>query len=95
MKNYKIKIINKLLNINYTLICNEDEYILDLIEKSNYYIPYSCRSGNCSTCIAKILNKKGTVFQLKPNYLTKIQLLNNYILTCITIPTSNLTLLIK
>ena len=60
--------------------CNTDETILDAFLAVGVNIPYSCKEGVCSSCIAKLI--KGKVQMQHAQSLTDIDIKENRILTC-------------
>jgi ferredoxin len=67
--------------------CNQDEYILDAAEKSGIEIPYSCRSGVCSSCIGKVID--GDVNNVEQIFLNDEQLDSDFVLLCCAYPESD------
>ncbi|AWB33045.1 NAD(P)H-flavin reductase [Orrella marina] len=59
-----------------------DSPILDEASRSNITLPYSCKSGRCSTCKCKVLS--GTTFALHPETgLTDQEKSAGWILSCV------------
>ncbi|GFE54804.1 hypothetical protein BaOVIS_022080 [Babesia ovis] len=70
--------------------CDPDEYILEGAERAGLDLPYSCRSGSCSTCTAKVVS--GEVDNTDQNYLTDEQMAKGYCLLCTCCPKSDCTI---
>ena len=63
-----------------------DTSILQQAMSDNIVIPYSCRSGMCSTCKAKCVS--GDIQMTEGHFLPESDVKNGDILTCISYPTS-------
>ena len=88
---YKVTIINKSEGLNSIIEVQDDEYILDAAEDQGIDVPYSCRTGACSTCVGKI--SCGKVAQPDQSFLDAKQLEAGYFLPCVAYPTSDLTII--
>jgi ferredoxin len=87
---YKVTLISEEHNINETINCESNKYILDAAEDAQIDLPYSCRAGACSTCAGIIT--AGTVDQTDQTFLDQAQIDAGFVLTCIAYPTSDCTI---
>ena len=90
MKSFKVTFINKLSGLKEIIDIPYDKYILDAASEKNIEIPYSCRSGTCSTCVAKL--EKGEVDQQDQSFLDDEQIKKGYVLICVAYPTTHCTI---
>jgi len=88
MIKYKVRLINPKHNLDVTIDCPEDRFILEAAEDNNVEIPYSCRAGSCSTCLGLI--EEGSVDQKDQTFLDDDQLGKGLVLTCVAYPKSDL-----
>jgi ferredoxin len=65
----------------------EDEYVLDAAEDAGLELPYSCRQGQCTSCVGKLLD--GEIDQSEGTALDPMQESDGYALLCISYPTSD------
>ena len=70
-----------------TVVCDENQNILDALLKAGIEAPYSCREGVCSTCLAKLIS--GRVKMKNHISLTDTDISENKVLTCQAIPLTN------
>jgi 3-ketosteroid 9alpha-monooxygenase subunit B len=74
------KLIVHLYGEKHTITCETDETVLDAALKAGMDAPYSCMSGTCNSCQAKLLS--GKVEMEFSDALTEQEILDGEILTC-------------
>ena len=86
---YKVTLIEE--SGEKVIDCKHDVYILDAAEEAHIQLPYSCRAGSCSTCLGIL--KAGKIDQKDQSFLDEEQIAKGFILTCISYPLSDITVL--
>jgi ferredoxin len=90
MTTYQITLKSEAHNLDATISCPDDKFILEAAEDDNIELPYSCRAGSCSTCLGKVTS--GSVDQPDQTFLDEDQLANGFVLTCVAYPASDCTI---
>ena len=60
--------------------------ILESARRAGLRPPFSCESGNCATCMARV--DAGSVAMRRNNALTPDEVAEGWVLTCQSVPTS-------
>lgn len=87
---YKVRLINSNISLDRTIEVPDDQYILDIAEEAGIRLPSGCKQGECSACVAKIVN--GEVDQNEQKFLQPHEVEAGYTITCVAYPLSDCTL---
>ncbi len=87
---YQVRLINQAISLDRTISVPEDQYILDIAEEAGIRLPSGCKQGECSACVAKLLN--GEVNQSEQKFLQQSEIETGYTITCVAYPLSDCTL---
>ena len=85
-KNLKSEVTVKMGGKDNTLTIPGNKTVLQSFISNNVKIPFSCRSGMCSTCKGKCT--EGEVTMIEGHTLPEDEVQDGYVLTCVTYPAS-------
>ncbi|MEE3720030.1 2Fe-2S iron-sulfur cluster-binding protein [Tumidithrix elongata RA019] len=87
MTSYQVRLINEAIALDRTISVPDSEYILDMAIEAGIKLPYSCKKGTCSACIAKLVS--GEVDQTEQSFLSATEIAAGYTVTCVAYPLSD------
>jgi ferredoxin len=87
---YQVRLINQQLGLDRTIEVPDDQYIIDIAEIVGIRLPSGCKQGECSACVAKLIN--GEIDQSEQKFLRPQEIQAGYVVTCVSYPLSNCTL---
>lgn len=90
MATFQVHLISKKYNLDLTIPVEDTETILDAAEAQGLELPSSCKSGSCSSCVAKVV--EGQIDQSEQVFLDDEQMAKGFALLCVTYPRSDCTL---
>jgi len=88
---YQVRLVNPDVGLDRTIAVPDDQYILDMVEEAGIRLPSGCKLGECSACLAKLL--EGEIDQSEQDFLQPEETSQGYIVTCVAYARSDCTLL--
>ena len=88
---YQVRFVNPAQGLDRTIAVPADQYILDIAEDLGMRLPSGCKQGDCSACVAQLL--EGEVDQSEQKFLRSAEIAAGYRVTCVAYPRSDCTLL--
>ncbi|UBF26576.1 2Fe-2S iron-sulfur cluster binding domain-containing protein [Kovacikia minuta CCNUW1] len=90
MTTFQVRLVNVELGLDHLIAVPEGEYILDMAEDMGIRLPSGCKQGDCSACVARLL--EGEVDQSEQKFLNQAELAAGYTVTCVAAPLSDCVL---
>jgi ferredoxin len=87
---YQVQLINTNLGLKRTIEVPDDQYIIDIAEEAGIRLPSGCKQGECSACVAKLIN--GEIDQSEQKFLRSQEIEAGYVVTCVSYPLSDCVL---
>lgn len=87
---YQVRLVNAAIGLDQTFAVPEGEYILDVAEMMGLRLPAACRQGDCSACVARLV--EGEVDQSEQKFLRPAELSAGYTVTCVASPLTDCVL---
>lgn len=87
---YQVRLLNDEIGLDRTIEVPEDQYILDMAEQAGIRLPAGCLQGECSVCVAKLI--EGQVNQSEQKFLRPDEVAQGWTVTCVAYPVSDCTL---
>lgn len=90
MTTFQVRLYNKKKGFDIIIPVEETVSILEAAEEAGIELPFSCRSGSCSSCVGKV--EAGDIDQSEQNFLDDDQMAKGFALLCATYPRSDCTI---
>lgn len=87
---YQVRFVNASHNLDLTLAIADDQLIWDQADELGIRLPAGCLQGECSVCVAKLL--EGSVNQDEQRFLSPQEIDAGYTVTCVAYPRSDCVL---
>ncbi len=87
MATFTVQLVNKRKGLDVSISVPAEQTIYDASLDAGVELPYSCGTGNCSSCTGKL--ESGTVEHDHQKFLTDEQLAHGYVLLCTAKPLSD------
>ena len=81
------------INDDHIFEIDEDKTILESLEQNGIYVDHQCRNGKCMSCMADLIS--GSIKLIRDTPIKKDRSKGEFILSCISKPTSNLKISIQ